>query len=794
MSGSERAPSRPNADLRLLPLVGSLWAGQAVVLLLGPGSPLLVAGAGGAALALALGLASVRAQRGPGWGAAGFVRVLVVSGAALGAMVGGLHLARLHPGLVDRLTEEAAVVRAVVRITGDPAAHRVADDGGRTTAPTWSVPGRMIHVSARGAEHALSVPVLLQGAATERLRYGSVVQLTGRAGPSWSPQDHALALSVLGDVHERAPPGAVARATSSIRAVFRAACSGLPADAGALLLGLAVGDESAVTPELDTAMIRSGLAHLTAVSGTNTSLVVGAALGLAVALGLGWRARVAAGLMVLAGYVALVRPQPSVLRAAMMGLVGLLALTTGGRRRGPPALLAACLVLLLAVPPFALSIGFGLSVAATAGLLVVGPPIADRLGRWPLTRHVPEPVRAALAVAAAAHLATVPLVVLMGNGVSRVTVPATVLAAPLVPVATILGLAAALLAPVAAGPAALLAGVAAPATGAIAWVARTASGVPHGVLPVGPGPVASIGAAAVLGLGAVAARRRWRPWADRRVVAALAVAALMLLVVRHQRDARWPPPDWLVLACDVGQGDALLMRAPGAGSALLVDTGPDPGRVAACLRGARVRELVVLLTHFHADHIDGLGRVLDDWPVEQVLVSAVLDPTEGAARVAEWTAAAGVPLATLRAGDALTAAGIDLAVLWPARAMADSPANNGSVVAVAELPAGPAPLRVLLTGDIEPEAQAAVMAAPSPLADVVKVPHHGSTYQAAGFAAWTGARIALVSVGRGNDFGHPSAATLAGYRRSGALVGRTDADGALGVVLLSGGPALVRQR
>ena len=392
------------------------------------------------------------------------------------------------------------MVRAEATVTGDPRVHVPADDGGRPMAPSWSVPARMSGVVVRGRTYSVRAPVLLRGDEVRALRYGSRIALSARAQESWSPEVQSLTLQVLGPVQVRSPPGPVARATTRVRDAFREACAGLPADAGALLLGLAVGDESTLPADLDAAMVRAGLAHLTAVSGSNTSLVVAIAMAAVVGLGLGWRARVVTCLVVLSGYVMLVRPQPSVLRAAAMGVVALVALSTGGRRRGPPALLASALVLLLVLPQFALSLGFALSFAATAGLLVLGPPIADRLGRWPASAWMPEPVRAALAVAAAAHLATLPLAILMGNGASLVALPANVLVTPLVPFATVLGLAAALIAPVAPAPAALIATVASPSTAAIAWVARVSSDLPFGVLDVPAGPVGALGSATVLAL------------------------------------------------------------------------------------------------------------------------------------------------------------------------------------------------------------------------------------------------------------------------------------------------------
>jgi competence protein ComEC len=738
-----------------------------------------------------VGLRGTRGRRCPGAGRSVVVG-LVVAGAGLGMAVGSVHLSRLQAGPLARAAAGEEVVRATVQVTGDPRMHLPASDGGREPTPTWSVPARLTTMTARGSSTRVRVPVLLRGTAVQHLRYGAELELVGRAQRAWAPAEHALVLRVLGHPVERAPPGPVARITTAIRADFRAACAGLPADAGALLLGLAVGDESTLPVSLDEAMLRAGLSHLTAVSGSNTSLVAGLALGLVAALGLGWRSRILVAGLALAGYVALVRPQPSVLRAAAMGAVALVALGVGGRRRGAPALLAAVLVLLVVLPQMAVSLGFALSAAATAGLLLIGPGLAERLGCWRATRWVPEPLRAALAVAAAAHMATLPLALLMGNGASLVALPANVVVTPLVPVATVLGLAAALLGPIAPPVAAVLAHVAAPATALIAAIARAGAAVPGGVLPIPGGAGPALAAAGLLVGAVLLAGRGWRPWRDRRVQLGLAVVLALMVLARGVRDARWPPPDWLILACDVGQGDGMLIRSPGVAHALLVDAGPDRAAIGGCLRDAGVTSVTVLLSHFHADHVDGLRGVVDAAQVGMILTTPVLEPPEGVGMVLATARSAGIAVRAVRAGDHLRAAGLDLQVLWPAREIDASPANNGSVVSLVTVP-GEQPLRVLVTGDVEPEAQAAVMGRPSPVADVVKVPHHGSRHQDPGFAAWSGAGIALVSVGAGNDYGHPSAATLAQYAAAGA-VGRSDEQGALAVTVVAGRPRLWVQR
>ncbi len=798
-------------------MVGGLWLAQAAILLLAPSRPMPLAVAAfglllgslavaGLVQALRPGRSARLADRAPddghrspvdqrpgapGWALIG---ALMAAGLLLGVAVGALHLARLHPSVLRAATAQTAVMHIEATITGDPVMHLPPDDGGRVQAPSWSILARVTELTVRGRTYQLRVPAVLRGDAVRDLRYGALVGLPARAQEPWAAHEQSMALRVLGPVDLRSPPGPLAAGSTAVREALRSAVAGLPPDAAALLLGLAVGDESLVPADLDQAMVRSGLAHLTAVSGSNTSLVAGIALAAAVGLGLGWRSRVTASLVVLSAYVLLVRPQPSVLRAAAMGVVALIALSTGGRRRGPPALLGSGLVLLLALPQFALSIGFGLSFAATAGLLVVGPPIADRLGRWPVTRWVPEPIRAALAVATAAHLATLPLAIMLGNGASLVALPANVLVTPLVPFATVMGLAAAMIAAWLPAAAALLATVAAPATAAIAKVARVGSDLPFGVLDVPAGPAGALGATAVLALLGWAAVRGWRPWRHPRVLLVTACAGALLVSVQLGRAARWPPPDWIVLACDVGQGDGLLVRSPGAREALLVDAGPDGPRMSRCLRDAGVQRVTVLISHFHADHIDGLAEVLAQWPVSGVLATPVGIPAEGAGQVVAATRSAGVPFRLVRAGDHLRVGGVPVQVLWPERRLDESPANNGSVVAVVRIPTSAGQVDVLVTGDIEPEAQAALLAGAPPGAEVVKVPHHGSRYQAPGFAAWSGARVALVSVGRDNDYGHPSQSTLDQYRQVGATIGRTDQQGALAVVPRAGGIALIPQR
>jgi competence protein ComEC len=244
--------------------------------------------------------------------------------------------------------------------------------------------------------------------------------------------------------------------------------------------------------------------------------------------------------------------------------------------------------------------------------------------------------------------------------------------------------------------------------------------------------------------------------------------------------------------CDVGQGSAFLLRAA-PDAAVVVDTGPDPEVIDRCLADAQVDTVpAIVLTHFHADHVGGLAGVLRGRAVGIVLTSPVREPADQVAAVERTLAAAGVARSEVAVGEERATGSLRWRVLWPRRRIADgSVANNGSVVLLAEVSG----TRVLLTGDIETAAQTALgpdlrVAGPA----VVTVPHHGSADVAANLAGWLRARVALVSVGADNEYGHPAARVLADWRAAGALVARTDESGDVAVVRGATGLGVVRRR
>lgn len=654
------------------------------------------------------------------------------------------------------------------------------------TGPVWqSRPQAMVNVATSmievgGERLAVALPMSVRcSCGVDDLVVGSSVLLRGRLAPARSVGEAAvLALDDDARPVVVGPPGLLDDVATGMRAGLRRALAERDAAPASLVAGLATGDVSLMPSELAARMKATGLSHLTAVSGANVAIVVALAMGSARLLRARLRLQVVVGLLAIVGFVLLVRPEPSVMRAAFMGGLVVVAMLSGGRRAGPAVLAAAVLLLVLVAPQLAVSWGFVLSVVATLGIIAVAPVVQIRLpGRVPVALAV------ALGVTIAAQAATLPVLLAMGASVSWVSIPANLLVGIVVAPVTILGLLAALMSPLLPGAAALLAHAAVVPASVIVLVARWAEGLPGAGLTW---PAGSRGLLLLVVLIALLplARRRWR-----RSFTVTVVIAIALLLIDPPGARSWPPPGWVIVACDVGQGDALVLRGS-AEAVMVVDTGPDDARLSTCLRDLGVTRIgVLVLTHFHADHVGGLAAAYE-LPVDAVLVSPVQEPPEtfaAADRLLRGHAEQS-PIRTAAPGMRVQLPGIDAAVLWPAaRIDAGSVPNNGSIV-LQVLARG---VPILLSGDVEREAQAAIARLPRPDIAVLKAPHHGSANLDPAFVRWAQAPITLISVGAGNDYGHPAPDALTAW--SGGALGRTDTDGALAIVPGEGGLALVRR-
>ncbi|MFJ2667220.1 ComEC/Rec2 family competence protein [Nocardia fluminea] len=913
--------------MRLVPAALGCWAATIVAVTVGWVAGLVLAAA---SVVVAIGLWAALlwavAHRRERW------RVVAVTGLATMLLGAGFAVAgawQEHHVQAHPLRESfGRSVNVLAVVTDDAKPLRAGGFGGERRwivraslrefgqGPAWTQAGGSIAVLAQDSEWAALSP-------GQSVRFRAEVSEPNRADLTVATLHATDAPTRIGE-----PPW-LQRLAASVRAdLVNASAEALPPAAAGLLPALVVGDTIALSGEVRDAFEIAGLQHLCVVSGANFTILLTALLALTRLLTAGPRtsAAAAAGAVVL--FVVIARPDPSVLRAAAMGSVTVLALLTGRRKQALPALCAALIGLLAIAPELAVSAGFALSVLATAGLILLAPSWADWLRARGWWRGPAEIV----AVSAAAFVVTVPLMVALTGRLSLVAIVANALVAPVVGLITVVGAMGAVVA-CAWGDAAVW----------VLWCARTpmwwllgvadhAAAVPGATVTVPGGAVGGSVAAAIVVM--VVAALRWSH--TRRLLAVVALGvSIVLLPVRFLQPG-WPPTAWVLAMCDVGQGDGLAL-AVGPGSAIVVDVGPDPRPIRACLDRLEITHIPLLvLTHPHADHINGLagalrGRTVDaiatapgelrsaiaetcaaadrttvptpgaaptprnrtaptgafsspaeiavfpsrpekSVPCAQGVVATQMpttdaavapagpdksgeaqshsviptmpwepqptarsilgerastvgsavrttqsdhvvcprgtpgertakgdsrpaehensqreshghgDETDGIERVAELAGAAGIPLMEIHAGHEMTFGAVGLRVLAPRRDMPTSlaadEANDRSVVLRARTPAG----TILFTGDIEAEAQVRMMRGADVRADILKVPHHGSRTTTTEFLRSVAPRLALVSAGSDNTFGHPHPTVITTLAALGATVARTDLDGDVVIV------------
>ncbi|MFJ8440603.1 ComEC/Rec2 family competence protein [Kitasatospora griseola] len=778
-----------------------------------------------------------------------------------------------------RTAKPEVIVEAT--ITGDPKLHGSHTRGSALSQPTLTVSALVTRVRpAAGVEQTDAVSTVTRTPVTLLIRTQDAEQWqqlipstqlevqaevlpeqpvnpsAGEGSAARPRTDSAALLAPQGQPRILAQPSPPQRLAAQLRRGLRDACDHLSPDVRGLLPGLVVGDVTRLPDDLADAFRSTDLGHLVAVSGANLAIILAVLVGgapadpdvpgrggLAGLLGLSFRTTALLGTGLTLVFVTICRPDPSVLRAAATGLIGLLALATGRPRRGLPTLAGAVLILVLVDPYLARSYGFLLSALATAGLLILGP-------RWTAAlraRHWPHHLASAVGATAAAQAFCSPVTVLLAPRISLVGIPCNLLAEIAVAPATLLGFGALAVAPLSKGAAEFLADLAALPVGWLAVVARRGAELPGAELAWPGGMFGSALLVVVIVAlawalppllgGRRSGCRRPRVWSVIAVAVLLPIVLLRPPVVSRLATG-WPVRGWRLAMCDIGQGDMTVLPVE-PGSAVVVDAGPDPKSADACLRELGVTRVpVLILTHFHADHVEGMPGVLRGREVGAIEVTASNEPEGERSRVLRWAADDRVPVLRAERGERRTA-GAQLAwqVVWPTSPPAPDATgpNNSSIAILATLGSPAAPIRVALLGDLEPPAQAALLtlglpstprpderAPPAPAGaeptavhgtgrtlggwaatvnavdsvdryggpgpsrlgrvDVLKVAHHGSANQDWALMATLRPRLALISCGTGNPYGHPAPQTVSGLRALGATVVRTDRVGDIAVL------------
>lgn len=612
------------------------------------------------------------------------------------------------------------------------------------------------------------------------LQRGQTVALDATLEPAGRNARDAFLAKPSSDIAITKAPEKTQGLLNRLRADYVSKLVGVTPDATALVAGLAIGEIGQLSHELEQQMLTVSLTHLVAVSGSNCAIVVGIAYLIAIGLRFGRVGRAVFSLSALVGYVFLIGPDPSVLRAGVMAASVILMIALGRRTWALNALALACLVLLIADPWLAVEYGFGLSVLATAGILLLAPAVTTRL-----SERMPMPLAIGLSVTISAQLFCLPLLVQLQPGLPTYSVVANLLAGPMVAPVTVLGMLALVLTPLLpflVGPISWLASL---GTWVIEAIAIFFANLPVAYFPWATGLPAT--ALSLLLIVAVVAWLRSGSVPTRAIgVAAVVVIAVTTISIPAASEIlpkSWPVKNWTIVACDVGQGDAIVIRS--LGRVAVIDVGADEVLIDKCLTELKIARIdLLVLTHFDFDHVGGLQGLLRSRKISTVIVSGF--PDERPATRSSLQALDEIGANVLVADPSLSGVFGEYSwkVLAPTKSAAEAKDSNDASVAMAFL--GPR-LDILLLGDLGEQGQERIHSdvvellggSKSPL--VLKVSHHGSNDQFALLHETLRPEIALVSVGEKNGYGHPGTVLLDLLERSGSLVLRTDTSGSVAV-------------
>lgn len=619
----------------------------------------------------------------------------------------------------------------------------------------------------------------------QQLERGQIVSLSSKLEEPGKNARDSFSINTMARLNLLADADSSQGFLNELRREYIASLQGVSPDSKALVGGLAIGDTTGLSAELEEKMLTVSLSHLVAVSGSNCAIVVGMVYLIAVRLGFGRFGRTVVSLAALFAYVLLIGPDPSVLRAAVMSASVIVLISLGRRSIALNGLSIAGLILLIADPWLAVEFGFGLSLSATAGILLLAPAIYEKL-----SLKMPKVLALGLSVTISAQLFCLPLLMQLQPGLPTYAVIANLLAGPVVAPVTVLGMVAVVLTPMAPLLAGSISWVASLGTWLIEQIALFFSELPVASFPWLTGiPAAALSVLLIL---AISAWLRANTIALKQLgvagVIVIAVATTAVPAASEILPKNWPINNWTFVACDVGQGDALVIKS--LGRIAVIDVGRDPLLVDSCLVELGINRIdLLVLTHFDFDHVGGLSGALNNRKVNTALLSGFPDDRPATEISKQLLTSAGASVVIADPSISGTLGDYFWKVLSPTRKATEAEdSNDASVVLMFRS----SELDILLLGDLGLRGQTRIekyvlrelQQSKNPL--ILKVSHHGSNDQLESLHLGLNAEIGVLSVGEENGYGHPGKELLEILSRAGTQPLRTDNLGSIAIATQAG--------
>jgi len=567
-----------------------------------------------------------------------------------------------------------------------------------------------------------------------------------------------------------------------MRTSFLASLRGVSTDSAALVAGLAIGDDSQLSAQTKEDFRKVSLTHLSAVSGANCAIVLAGVAFLLNLLPIARPFRILVSFAAIGFYLALVGQEPSVLRASAMVAVVLLGFLIGRRMWPLDAIALSVIGLLLWQPELSLSYGFALSALATIGLVVLAPKLVEVF-----EKKMPTWLAIVISVSIAAQIACLPVLLMLQPELPVYSVLANVLAEPLVAPITVLGLLACLISPVVPFLASAIALLASIPGSFIVYIGKTLASAPMASISWYQGVTGvMLGGLLTLSIGVLLLSK-----VPKLRVVSGSVLALIVLTFSAQcssagiQTKNFYNGEYTLVNCDVGQGDALVIRSKG--EVAVIDVGRENPAIDSCLSGLGISRIdLLVLTHFDMDHIGGVVGAVTGRSVSQALVTSSKDERPGADFAKGYLEGLGIPMVQAEVGMTGKLGNFSWQVLSPHLGAPEAKdTNDGSISMVWQDES----IALITLADLGESGQLRVGAEHSALLSsgfgdrqvVVKVAHHGSGDQASELYEAIEPDVALISVGLGNSYGHPTRRVLEMLEVTGAQVFRTDQSGAIGV-------------